>query len=123
MLLNTIGTSNSSSPPVAHFHRIGSTDCELTSLLSSEIEINKCNVQCCVYITDGGKWRLYQNIALDPAAPDSESTTQISIGEMSRNSKKKLAIFVGTSKCLVYVSCLGLHEWTTLISFTFAFMT
>jgi len=103
--------SNASSPPVVHLYRDGSTGGELTSLLSSEIEINKCNVQCCVYITDGGKWRLCQNIVLNPIAFDSESTTRLSIGEMARNSKKKLAIFAGTSKCLVYVSCLVLHEW------------
>lgn len=63
---------------VAHrsvFRRGGSAAGELTSLLSSEIEINKCNVQCCVYIADGGKWRLSQNNALGPIALDSESTT------------------------------------------------
>lgn len=29
---------------------------------------------------------------------------------MARNSKKKLAIFAGTSKCLIYVSVLDLNE-------------
>lgn len=95
---------NASSSPAARLRHGGSTAGELTSLLSSEIEINKCNVQCCVYITNGGKWRLCQNIALGPIALDSESTARVSVREMARNGKKKLAIFVGTSRCLVYVS-------------------
>lgn len=95
---------------IPHFCRGGSTDiaswrhCWVPKLKSIS------DVQCCVYITDGGKWRLCQNIVLDLIALDrGENRRGYSLAKMARNSKKKLAIFAGTSKCLIYVSSLILY--------------
>lgn len=95
---------------------------ELTSLLSSEIEINKCNVQCCVYITDGGKWRLCQNIALDPIAFDSKRQRRYLLtrwlATARRNSRYS---WVHRSVSFMWVASSFMSEWRSFLLVSFLF--